>query len=181
MTRSQNRHFQINHKQKTVKKSTKKSIICAIAVILVILISISTRLGPSSWKIDNLQGDQNFTRHKPDAAPLNLNLPNCRKNKTSRVTGNKKLMLGNRKDPAFFVFSRSSDNNGSTIQDQLIRDQNINNIYSSNTNTQMINILMAYDGLAGSFFGIPYEILIDCKKLKWNNEPAKMGKIFSTL
>ena len=86
-----------------------------------------------------------MTCHSMDAAPLNLNIPNCRKNKTFRVTGNKKLMLGNRKDPTFFVFSRNSEN-GSTIQDQLIYDQDRNNIYSSNTNTQMINILMAYAG-----------------------------------
>ena len=99
--------------------------------------------GPSIWRIDNHQEDLNLTCHSTDAASLNLNIPKCRKNKTLRVTDNKKLMLGNRKDPTFFVFSRNSDN-GSTIQDQLIRDQNRNRIYFSNTNTQMINILMAY-------------------------------------
>jgi hypothetical protein len=56
-----------------------------------------------------------------DAAPLNLNIPNCKKNNTFRVTGKKKLMLEDRKDLSFFVFSSNSDN-GSTIQDQLIRD-----------------------------------------------------------
>ena len=77
--------FEENMEKKSFTyKVAKKSIICAITVILVKLISILTRLGPSSWKIDNLQGDQNFTRHKPDAAPLKL------KNNTFRVTSNKK-------------------------------------------------------------------------------------------
>ena len=132
-----------------VKKSftyivAKKSIICAIKVILVILISISTRLGPSSWKIDNLQGDQNFTRHKPDAAPLNLNCPNCRKNKTSRVRGCKKLMLGDRKDPTWYVFFRYGDI-GPTIEEQLLYDRNKNKTYCYNTNAQRISILIAYN------------------------------------
>ncbi len=41
--------------------------------------------GPSIRGIDNRQGDFNFTRHYTDAAPLNLNDPNCRKNNTFRV------------------------------------------------------------------------------------------------
>ncbi len=48
--------------------------------------------GPSNWKTDNHQRDLNLTRHNIDAAPLNLNLANCRKKQTSRVTCNKKLM-----------------------------------------------------------------------------------------
>jgi hypothetical protein len=108
-----------------------------------------------------------LTCHSVDTAPLNLNIPNCRKNKTLRVTGNKKLMLGNRKDPTFFVFSRNSDN-GSTIQDQLIRDQNRNRIYFSNT------------ALTGPFVRIPYEILIDSKSNKMEQRTSQNGKGFLT-
>jgi hypothetical protein len=45
--------------------------------------------GPSTWGIDNRQGDFNFTRHSKDTAPFKLKLPNCKKNKRPRITGNK--------------------------------------------------------------------------------------------
>jgi len=143
-------------------KVAKQSIIYAITVILVILISISTRLGPSSWKIDSLQGDQNFTRHKPDAAPLNSNCPNCRNNKTSRVRGYKKLMLGDRKDPTWYVFFRYGDI-GPTIEEQLLYDRNKNKTYCYNTNAQRISILIAYNESPCPLLCIPYEILFDCE------------------
>ena len=83
--------------------------------------------GPSTWRIDNRQGDLNFTCHYTDAAPLIFNIPNCRKNNTSIVTDNKKFICCNRKDPTllgFFVFF----DNCSTIENQIFVDQTGNKI-----------------------------------------------------
>ena len=70
-------------------KEAIKAILCYLGVIYMIeSIDVLDR-GPSNWETDNRQGDLNLTRHSMDAAPLNQNLPNCRKNRTPRVLGNK--------------------------------------------------------------------------------------------
>jgi hypothetical protein len=133
--------------------------------------------GPSTWGIDNRQEDFNFTRHYTDAAPFKLKLPNCRKNKRPRITGNKKLVCGNKKDPTCNDFSRYSDN-GSITEDQTIYDRNKNKIYSNNTIAQRIDVLMAHDERAGRFLRISYEFLFDSKKIKVKNRTSqKMGKV----
>ena len=100
-----------------------KAILCYLGVIIMIESNYVWVRGPSTWGIDNRQGDFNFTRHYTDAAPFKLKFSNCRKNKRSRITGNKKLVCGNKKDPTCYDFSRYSDN-GSITEDQTIYDRN---------------------------------------------------------
>ena len=72
-------------------KVAKKSIICAITVILVIQISILTRLGPSTHKIDEFGGDLRLRKsHYMDAGPREKNILNCRNTDTNGI---KKLIL----------------------------------------------------------------------------------------
>ena len=77
-------------KKSITYKEAIKAILCYLGVIYMIESNTVLVRGPSIWRIDNHQGDLNLTCHSTDAAPLNLNIPNCRKNKTFRVTGNKK-------------------------------------------------------------------------------------------
>ena len=72
-------------------KVAKKSIICAITVILVIQISILTRLGPSTHKIDEFGEDLRLRKsHYMDAGPREKNILNCRNTDTNGI---KKLIL----------------------------------------------------------------------------------------
>ena len=114
--------------------------------------------GPSTWGIDNRQGDFNFTRHYMDAAPLTLKIPNCRKNNIHIVTDNKKLICCNRKDPTLFGFLRYFSNS-STIENQKLTEQNGNKIYLDEAQAQRVDILMVLDKLAGPVFDILYKIL----------------------
>ena len=63
-----------------------------------------------------------------DTALLNLNLHNYRKNNAFRVTKNKKLICGNRKDPTSYGFFRSTDDGPTTVH-QLNEGQNKNKLY----------------------------------------------------
>jgi hypothetical protein len=89
---------------------------------------------------------------------LKQNIPNCRKNRTPRVTDNKKIICRDRKDPICHVFLRFCDD-GSKIEDQLMQVQNKNKIYFNNTN--------AMKERTGCFLGILYEFLFDFVRKKW--------------
>ena len=67
-------------------KEANKAILYFLGVIIMIGSNHVLVRGPSTWRIDNRQGDLNFTCHYTDAAPLIFNIPNCRKNNTSIVT-----------------------------------------------------------------------------------------------
>jgi hypothetical protein len=91
----------------------------------VILTNILIGLDSSNWKIDNLHGDFYFTY---DNIWIQLYLHNYRKNNAFRVTKNKKLICGNRKDPTSYGFLRNTDD-GPTTVDQLNEGQNKNKKY----------------------------------------------------
>jgi hypothetical protein len=117
-------------------------------------------------EVYNHQGDFTFNCHFVDAAPFLLKIPNCRKNNTNIVTGNKRILCCNRKGPIFFGFLRYSDDS-TAIEIQIFNEQNGNKIYFNDSKAQRINILMVLDKFAGPFFGILYNILFGCGK---NNE-----------
>jgi hypothetical protein len=111
--------------------------------------------GPSIWRIDNYQGDSNFTRHNTDAALLNLNVPNCKRNNTLIATGNEKIICCNRKDRTFFGFLRYSDSSP-TIETQISIYQNGNKIYFNDSKAQRIDMHIMFD-MGGPSFGILYK------------------------
>lgn len=113
--------------------------------------------GPSVWRIDNRQVDLNFTH----AAPLILNIPNCRKYNTFIVRGDKKIICCYQKHPTLFLFLRDSDNRSQLKIKNLMSKMKIK--YTLDT-TQRIFILILYDKLAGHLCGISDELFIDCKK-----------------
>jgi hypothetical protein len=143
------------------KSFTYKEAIKAVLYFLGVIIMIGSNYilvrGPSIWRIDNRQGDLNFTRHFTDAAPLILNISNCRKNNAHIATGNEKIICCNRKDPTFFGFLTYSDSSP-TIENQISIDQNGNKIYFNDSKTPRIDPLMMFDKLPGPFFGILYKI-----------------------
>jgi hypothetical protein len=128
--------------------------------------------------IDNRQGDFNFKRHYADAAPLTLNIPNCRKNKTSIATGHKKIICCNRKDPTFCFFLRNSDDS-LTIENQKLNEQYGNKIYFNEAKAQRFDILMIYYKLAGPLSGIPNELFIESSKKSMEQRTIQNGKRFS--
>jgi hypothetical protein len=156
--------YSIENMQK--KLFTYKEAIKAILYFLGVIIMIESNYVLVRGRIDNRQGDLNFTRHNTDAAPLILNIPNYRKNNTLIGTSNEKIICCNRKDPTFFGFLRYSGSSP-TIETQISIDQNGNKIYFNDSKTPKIDLLVMFDKLASSFFGILYKILFDCGK---NNE-----------
>ena len=114
-------------KKSFTHKEAIKAILCYLGVIIMIESNYVWVRGPSTWGIDNRQGDLNFTRQYSDAAPLTLKIPNCRKNNIHIVTDNKKLICCNRKDPTLFGFLRYFSNS-STIENKVFVYQNGNKI-----------------------------------------------------
>ena len=162
-------------KKSFTHKEAIKAILCYLGVIIMIESNYVWVRGPSTWGIDNRQGDFNFTRHYMDAAPLTLKIPNCRKNNTSIVTDNKKFICCNRKDPTLLGFLKYLGNI-STIVTQIFNDQNGNKTYFNGTKAQRIDILMIFDKLARSFFGILYKILFEYEKNNAIHQTSQIKK-----
>ncbi len=131
--------------------------------------------GPSKWKIDNRQGDYNFTRQYANAAPLTLNIPKCRKNNISIATGQKKIICCNRKDPTFCLFLRNFDND-LTIENQISVDQIGNKIIFNDTKVSRIDYLMIFCDLAGSFLCILYKIFFEYEKNNAIHQTSQIKK-----
>ena len=150
-------------KKSITYKEAIRATLCYLGVIYMIESIKELLRGPSNWKTDNRQGDYSYTRQYTDAAPHSLNIPNCRKNNLSIVTGKKKIICCNRRDPTSCLFLRNSDNSH-TIENQKLIEQNGNKIYFDEAKAQGVDILLIFYKLAGSFSGIPNELFIDSSK-----------------